>query len=264
MSASNVYNVQTGQSIDLTGQISLTGATYGDFGVYENSLVVSAESNDWDFVMRVNYDASGAAATVLAASQPGIGACRPGGVAVDSTGTVLATLPYVRSGSTATIHVPVGFGLFYDTGNGPAPTVPTLGLTNVPNIDSGGIAVDSQDNFILAVSDSSLYGGGQGIVHINSALTAFLADPTTNPAAIPSAIAYQDVGGSNELAFTDTASDTYTIAGELSLFSGQVTPAQVRQAYGIDQISFAGLGPMATTASPPTGPARRSPSSRKG
>lgn len=244
LSASNVYDVQTGQSIDLSGTISLAGATYGDFGIHEDSLVVSAESNNWDFVMRVTYDGtSGGAATVLAASPASDGlVASPGGVAVDSKGTVLASMPFVPSGSTTAIHVAVGFGIFYDTGDGLAPTVPTLGLTTVPNIASAGIAVDSQDNFLLAASDSSLYGGGQGIVHINSALTAFLADPTTNSAAIPTEIAYGSFDGSDHLAFTDTASDTYTIAGELSLFSGQVTPAMLRHAYGIDQIAFTGAG----------------------
>ena len=230
MTASNVYDVQTGQSVDLSSQISLTGATYGDFGVYQNSLVVSAESNNWDFVMRVTYGSSGGVATVLVASPASDGlSASPEGVAVDSQGTVLATLPYMPAGSSTAIHVPVGFSLFYDTGGTPAPTVPTLGLTSVPDIDSSGITVDSQNNFILAVTDSSLYGGGPGVVHINSALTAFLADPVASTDPIPTAIAYQDVGGTNYLAFTDAASDTYTIAGELPLFSGQVSPAQLRQ-----------------------------------
>jgi hypothetical protein len=242
--ASKVYDVQTGASVNLSGQISLSNATYGDFGIYQNSLVVSAESNNWDFVMRVTYGSSGnGAATVLAASPASDGhAASPGGVAVDTQGTVLATMPYVPAGSTTAIHVPVGFSINYDKGGGTASFLPTLGLTTVPNIDSGGIAVDSQNNFILAVSDSSLYGGGQGIVHINSALTAFLADATSNAAAIPSAIACQDVGGTSYLAFTDTASDTYTIATEIPLFSGQATPAQLRHAYGIDQIRFTGPG----------------------
>jgi hypothetical protein len=243
VNASTVFDVQTGRSIDLGGQISLSGATYGDFGVYKNSLVVSAESNNWDFVMRVTYGSSGGVATVLAASPVAAGlSATPGGVAVDSKGTVLATMPDLPAGSTTAIHVPVGFSLNEDTGSTPAPAIPTLGLTGVPNIDSGGIAVDSQDNFILAVKDSSLYGGGQGIVHINGALTAFLADPTSNANAIPSGIACQDVGGKGDLAFTDAASDTYTVAGELSLFSGQVSPAQLRHAYGIDQVRFTGSG----------------------
>ena len=240
---SSVYDVQTGAVTNLNGQISLTGATYGDFGIYRNSLVISAESNDWDFVMRVTYGASGGAARILAASPVTDGlSASPGGVAVDSQGTVLTTMPYVPAGTSTAIYAPVGFSLSYDTGNSPAPVIPTLGLASVPDIESGGITVDSQDNFLLAVKDSSLYGGGQGIVHINSALTAFLADPTSDAEAIPSAIAYQDVGGTNELAFTDAASGTYTVAGELSLFSGQVTPAQLRSAYGIDQINFTGPG----------------------
>ena len=244
--ASKVFDVQTGASVNLNSQISLTDATYGDFGVYGNSLVVSAESNNWDFVMRLTYGSSGGTATVLVASPASDGlSAAPEGVAVDSQGMVLTTLPYVPAGSSTAIHVPVGFNLSYDTGGSPAPYVPMLGLTTVPNIDSGGITVDSQNNFILAVTNSSLYGGGPGIAHINSALTAFLADPTTSAGAIPSGIAYQNVGGTDYLAFTDTASDTYTLGYELPLFSGQVSPAQLRHAYGIDQISF--TGPDGTT-----------------
>jgi hypothetical protein len=241
--ASKVYDVQTGTSVNLSSQISLTDATYGDFGIYGNSLVVSAESNNWDFVMRLTYGSSGGVATVLVASPASDGlTASPEGVAVDSQGTVLTTLPYLPPSSSTAIHVPVGFNLFYDTGKSPTPYVPTLGLTTTPNIDSGGITVDSQKNFILAVTNSSLYGGGPGIAHINSALTAFLADPSTSAGAIPFGIAYQSVGGTNYLAFTDMASDTYTLGYELPLFSGQVSPAQLRSAYGIDQISFTGPG----------------------
>jgi len=254
--ASNVFDVQTDASVNLTSQISLAGATYGDFGVYGSSLVISAESNNWDFVMRLTYGGSGGVATVLVASPASDGlSASPEGVAVDSQGTVLTTLPYLPAGSATAIHVPVGFNLSYDTGSSPAPFVPTLGLTSAPDIDSGGITVDSQNNFILAVTSSSLYGGGPGIVHINSALTAFLADPTADPESIPSAITYQNVGGTNYLAFTDANSDpytdpdsdTYTLAGELPLFSGQASPAQLRHAYGIDQISFTGPDGAAVT-----------------
>jgi MBG domain len=260
--ASNVFDVQTGASVNLTGQISLTNATYGDFGVYNNSLVIAAESNNWDFVMRLTFGSSGGLATVLVASPASDGLSgSPEGVAVDSQGTVLTTLPYRPAGSSTAIHVPVGFSLFYDTGSSPAPTIPKLGLASVPSIDAGGIAVDSENNFILAAIDSSLYGGGGGIVHINSALTDFLADPITipqtngnppvpDPAAMPTGIATVNVQGTDQLAFTDENSqplidpyaDTYTIAGELPLFSGQVSAAQLRHAYGIDQIKFTGPG----------------------
>src|SRR5271157_3496104 len=243
--ASSVFDVQTNVQKDLSGQISLAGATFGDFGIYENSLVVSAESNNWDFVMRLTYGSSGGAATVLAASPASGGlSATPEGVAVDSQGTVLTTLPYLPAGSATAMYVPVGFSLFYDTGSSPAPTVPTLGLTSVPEIDAAGITVDSQNNFLLAVSSSSLYGGGPGIVHINSALTAFLADPISdrNAIPVPTGITYQNVGGTDYLAYTDAALDTFQVHGELALFSGQVSPAQLRHAYGIDQIRFTGTG----------------------
>jgi hypothetical protein len=66
--ASNVYNVQANASVNLTGQIGLAGATYGDFGIFQNSIVISAESNNWDFTTRLTYGASGGVATVLADS----------------------------------------------------------------------------------------------------------------------------------------------------------------------------------------------------
>ena len=72
---------------------------------------------------------------------------------------------------------------------------------------------------------------------------------------MPSAIACQTVSGTSELVFTDAnfnqfvdpAADTFTFAGELPLFSGQVSAAQLRQAYGIDQISFKGPGGTTVT-----------------
>jgi hypothetical protein len=240
--ASSVYDIQTGSHVDLTTDISLASATFGDFGVYGNSIVVSAESNNWDFVMRLTYGASSKVATVLVASPASDGlSATPEGVAVDTQGTVLATLPYVLSGSGTAIHVPVGFNINYDTGGSPAPLIPMLGLTSTPNIDSSAITVDSQNNFILAVTDTSLFSG-PGVAHINGALTAFLADPLPSSETTASAIAYQDVSGSNELALAEPQNFnvpySYTVAGELPLFSGQVTPAQLRSAYGINQITF--------------------------
>jgi len=236
---SNVFDVQTGSSVDLSGTINLANATFGDFGVYQNSIVVSAESNNWDFVMRLTYGSSSTSATILVASPASDGlSASPGGVAVDSQGTVLTTMPYLPSGSTIAMHEAVGFNLFFDGGGSPSPSALNLGLSSVPNIDSTGIAVDSQNNFLLTVSDSSLYGGGVGVVHINSSLNSFLADPTQNSSPSPIAIAYQTVGGVDRLAIADSYNQSYTLAGEIPLFSGQATPAQLRQAYGINQIRF--------------------------
>ena len=50
------------------------------------------------------------------------------------------------------------------------------------------------------------------------------------------------MGGNDTLGLAEPDQATYTIAGELPLFSGQVTPAQLRHAYGIDQITFTGPG----------------------
>ena len=59
--------------------------------------------------------------------------------------------------------MPVGFSLFYDSGSSPSPFLPTLGLSSVPDIDSGEITVDSQNNFILAATSSSFYSSGDGV-----------------------------------------------------------------------------------------------------
>ncbi len=246
--ASSVYDVQTGAFVNLSSQISLSNATFGDFGVYESSLVVSAESNNWDFVMRMTYGSTTpGAATVLVASPASDGlSASPEGVAVDTAGTVLTTLPYQEPSSGTVIHVPVGFSLFYDSGGTPTPFVPRLGLTTIPDFDADAITVDAENNFILGVTDSSLYGGGGGVAHINSALDAFLADPVTYSTEIPAGIAFSDATGTNYLAFTDSNSDqfedpdadTLTTAHELPLFSGQVSPEQLRAAYGINQINF--------------------------
>jgi hypothetical protein len=249
--ATHVYDVQTGSFVNLASTIALSGATYGDFGIDQNSLVVSADSNNWDFVMRLTYggqgQGQGGVATVLAASPVPAGSSpAPGGVAVDPQGTVLTTLPYVPGGSNAPIHVAVGFNLLYDQGsqNTPAPFLPLLGLTALPDIDSSGITVDGQDNFILAMRSSSLYGGGPGIAHINAALTAYLADPSIDSQAITAGVAYQNVGGTDYLAYADQSQfeESYILGHEIPLFSGQVAPAQLRHAYGVDQIRFPGPG----------------------
>ncbi len=154
-------------------------------------------------------------------------------------------MPDVPSGSTTGMDVPVGFNLSAN-GTSSTPFVPTLGLTSAPSIDSNGIAVDSQNNFIVAAEGSSLYGGGPGIVHINSALTAFLADPNEYSSAIPYGIACQTVSGTSYLSYTDAATNSFTdpnaqtltLATELPLFSGQATPAMLKSAYGINEISF--------------------------
>ena len=120
--ASKVFDIQTNMYINMASEISLANATFGDFGIDGSSLVVSAESNDWDFVMRVTYSPEGpGTATVLVASPASDNLpASPGGVAVDPQGTVLTTLPYLPAGAATAIHVAVGFNLFYDQGESSA------------------------------------------------------------------------------------------------------------------------------------------------
>ncbi len=86
--------------------------------------------------------------------------------------------------------------------------------------------------------------------------TAFLAVPNGDPESIVSGITYQSIEGTNYLAFidsnpdafADSGSDTFTLRTELPLFSNQVTPAELRNAYGINQIAFIGAGGAGVTA----------------
>ncbi len=130
----------------------------------------------------------------------------------------------------------------------PRRSVPTLGLTSVPDIDSGGITVDSQNNFILAVTNSSLYGGGPGIVHINSALTAFLADPIADHRRDSDRRSPTRTWGERIISRSPTRLRIRTRSPASCRYSAvRSAPRSFGSAYGIDQISFTGPGGTTVT-----------------
>ena len=188
--SSNVFDMQTGSYSNLDGTITLSGAAFGDFDASSNDLLVSGQSNGWDFVMRVSYSANGSGGvseslTTLVASPASDNLTQPGGLAVNGQGTALAILP-----TAAGSDVPVAFNLFFDQGQTPAPEVLTLGLPSQPTIQSFGASAASDGNFVVAVAMSSLLDGNPGYVTITGDLSTYSAqgtatDPTTNAAVRP-------------------------------------------------------------------------------
>ena len=214
--------------------------------------------------MRVTYGVAGAGtATILVASPASDGlTASPGGVAVDPQGTVLTTLPYLPAAPPrrSTSRSDSISSMTRETAR--SRRIPSLGLTSVPDIDSTGITVDSQNNFILAVSTSSLYGGGPGVAHINSALTAFLADPTIAHRG-DSVRNHLPGRGRNELPGARLIPTKERTPSPAS-FRSSAARSRPRS-FGRPTASTRSASPgPAAPPSPAPVPARRSPSSRKG
>jgi hypothetical protein len=175
---SSIFDLQTGTYNNFGGAIQVLGADFGDFGVYNNNLVVAGESHGLNFVMRVSF-ANGVPSTakVLVSSQATDGgAIDPKGVAVNAQGTVLTTLAYSFSPSgilDVGTDVAVGFNLFFDQGQGNRPHLLNLGYNHFPGIDSRGITTDNSGNFLIATgsvgSELTLYN--PGIVVVSASLS---------------------------------------------------------------------------------------------
>ncbi len=95
--ASSVYDPQTGTSLNLNSSISLSSATFGDFGVDGSNILVSGYANGWDFVMRATYSGNSSLYSwtdkILVAAPASDNEAVPKGVAVNAQGTVLTVLP---------------------------------------------------------------------------------------------------------------------------------------------------------------------------
>ena len=241
-SVSNVYDVQTSRLENFTGSISFSNAEFGDFGVYGNDLVVSGESNGFDFVARVGCaNGAPATATVLDSSAASDGGpVAPKGVAVNAQGTVLTSLPFSPGGNLSQgFDVPVGFSLFFDQNDGPAPTVLTFGLATYSRVDSREISTDASGNFVMATGPggSSLTGGEPGYVELNAGLTQFSAQQISQNGGsmIPWGVTVDSVNQHVVLTFPDqdqVATDTYFPP------RSSYDPGQIRHAYGVDQIEL--------------------------
>ena len=245
---SSVFDIQTQTDISLSGTVTLAGATFGDFDASGNDLVVSAQSDGWDFVMRVSYTENGSgdvseALTTLVASPASDNSTQPGGVAVNAQGTVLTTMPTAQG-----TDVPVAFNLFFDQGQTPAPEILSLGLSSQPTIQSWGITTDDDGNFVAAAVQSSLLDGDPGYVTITADLATFnsqvaATDSATGAPYVPWGVAVQPTATGAQIdGSIPTANLVLTGPSAYSPpFSGY-TPTQIKNAYGVSQITFAGPG----------------------
>ncbi len=243
---SNVFDVQTGGYLNLNATITLAGATFGDFDDSGSDLVVSAQSNGWDFIMRARYSENGAgdvteSLTTLVASPASDNSTQPGGVAENGQGIVLTTMPTAQG-----TDVPVAFNLLFDQGQTPAPEILDLGLSSQPTIESWGITTDDDGNFVAAAVATSLLDGDPGYVTITADLSTFNAsvtatDSTTNAPYVPWGISVQPtVTGARLDGTIPTANLVLTGPSAYNPpFSGY-TPTQIKNAYGVNQITFPG------------------------
>ncbi len=248
---SSVFDLQTGAYLNLNATITLAGATFGDFDDSGNDLVVSAQSNGWDFVMRVGYSENESgditeSLTTLVACPASDDSSQPGGVAVNGQGMVVTTMPTAQGSD-----VPVAFNLLFDQGQTPAPEILDLGLSTQPSIESWGITTDDDGNFVAAAVATSLLDGDPGYVTITADLSTFNAqvtatDSTTNAPYVPWGVAVQPTATGARLDGTiPTANLVLTGPSAYNPpFSGY-TPTQIKNAYGLNQITFP--GPDGTT-----------------
>ena len=244
--ATSVYDSQTKATINLNSTISLTGASFGDFGIDGNNLVVSVESNGWDFVMQTSYSENNGQISystwdVVVAAPTSDGSTAPKGLAVNSVGTVLTTLP-----DAAKSDVLVSYNDRRPSGG---VVIPNLGLLATPTIDARGITLDGSGNYVLAADATSLLNNGDpAYVAISPSLNAYAAHqiaplPNSTTVPIPWGIDAPTIGTviatvpSGKEVIYDSGGD----ASQYGLTSGY-KPTQIRHAYGVDQITFKGPG----------------------
>ncbi len=166
---SSVYDTQTGQYIGLGSTISPATTTFGEFAVDGGNVLITGESNGWDFVVRATYvelfEVPIWTETVLMAAPVPYGApLGPWGLAVNSQGTVLTSLPNAA-----------GNGVLesFNDQNSFAPTAPSLGLPVLPAIDAGGISVDADGDFLIGAGATSLVEGAPGYVAVTPDLQQY-------------------------------------------------------------------------------------------
>ncbi|MGA7499857.1 MAG: hypothetical protein WBX00_24265, partial [Isosphaeraceae bacterium] len=233
--ASSVFDPQTSTYVNLNGTISLSNATFGDFGVDGSNIVVSGESNGWDFDMRVSYSLSNGnlvwTDTVLVAAPLNGSTSSPTGLAVNSQGTVLTTLP-----NSAGTDVPVAF---HDRGS-LSPVIPTFGLPQVPTLIAGGITVDSSGNFVLATVATSLLNGGPGYVAVTPDLSQYSATSSTPSVQNGSPPQPWGITALQGAVIVTVPNQSVVLADGYSDPLVGYTPAQIKHAYGVDQITFTG------------------------
>lgn len=170
-----VYDIAQGGIVNATAQIQPALANYGDIAVFSGNgftdLYISGLSASFPFVMRLRFTQAGlSSADVLvssiASAAPNQG--QPPGVAVNSQGTVLTTLPVPNSNATGNFNVPVFFPTDLDPHQGTGSFVPqVIGI----DIASIGMTTDTTGNFYIATSavGTSLGGtAGSGAVVVLS------------------------------------------------------------------------------------------------
>src|SRR5579864_420260 len=199
---SSIYDVSTGRTSGFAGAIIPQLAMYGDIAVLGNTMLVTGVSQNFPFVLRLQMsNGVVTSAKVLLSSSVPTSNNLPRGVAVNARGLALTTLPITAGGSEGNPDLPVGFGISFDAGQGPAPHA-----VSSQYVDSRGMAIDSLGNFLIATGPggSALCSTTQAVVTASANLTRFACVPVLSPSSLnSSAVAVSPDNGTVYLAFND-------------------------------------------------------------
>jgi hypothetical protein len=188
---SSIYDIATGLTGNMNGTVvpSAAQTQYGDMAVYKRSdgtdyFFTGLSVGAVPFVMRLRTYTNGTPSTLkvilstsdlnLPASDNGL----PRGIAVNSQGMVLTTLPYEpllgNLLGLPSYDVPVSFADAFPEGQGTAPSILTDTSGNPIDVSSRGMTADAAGNFYVATGSigTSLAGtqGSGAIVELSPAL----------------------------------------------------------------------------------------------
>ncbi len=163
-----IYDTYTGAFSNFGGAVLPETSNYdqGDIAVFAGNgstdLLVSGSSSGLPFVMRLRWeDGVFQGGRVLVSSRGQTeGGVLPPGVAVNSQGMALTTMPVFDTipNPQFAVNVPIAFHVGYPEGHGAAPFQPFPLLSNAQTIEtsgrvtSAGMTTDSQGNFLIAPS----------------------------------------------------------------------------------------------------------------
>ena len=126
-----------------------------------------------------------------------------------------------------------------------APTAASLGLPTAPGIAAGGISVDADGDFLIGAGATTLLQGAPSYVAVTPNLQQYSAVPTTpfaNGGSAPLPVGIAPMPGISGGALVTLPGQGAVIEDGYYEPLTNYSPAQIRHAYGVNQISFTGTG----------------------
>lgn len=180
-STNSVYDVAQGGFFDFDALIQTSLSSFGDIAIHQNGDITEfyisglSAAQAFPFVMRLQFTEQGLISSEVIASSTAsatVNQISAPGIAVNSQGTVVTTLPIPNSNATGNFNTLVAFS------DDIAPQQLNVGAFNPiatgVDVSSNGLTTDAQGNFYVATSTvgSTLGGvaGGGTVLVFNPAL----------------------------------------------------------------------------------------------